>query len=529
MSKKTLAVFVFVVTLLFSSATLTHAALTTNQVNAIIGLLQSFGADQGVVDNVRVSLTGGTPTTTTATSSAPSCTPVGLKYNLYLGVKDNETGGDVTKLQRFLAQDTSVYPAGLVTGFFGPMTELAVQKWQAKNNVVSSGAPDTTGYGVVGPKTRGRMIGVCGGTSLVPVVVTPVSPTVPPVVTPTQPTVSQPVVSTPAVVYFSTTFVDYAYTIGNSVNGFEYQSQIILTNGSKENVYIRIVVNNQPSWLNTAYSKDLLTISPGQPLGIGVSVNPVGLTAGTYKTEISVEGNFAGSPKVIPITLRVYGSVPIEQSLNITNPLGGHVWTFGDTQTFRWTTTGVASSVIGYIDLVNNYGTTYRINNVPNTGSYTWTDVGTINGSVISAGTSYSAKIIMDVGDISAPFTIKEKQSLPISINANYSMTGFDGQYKKYVLNLSGGATTNPVKWWTLNFICPSNVSEVIAKISGNVCDGVDYKLGNENDEAGSIEIPLDILNTDNNVSELKIHVKATGKDDGIMGEIDFIVGINKG
>ncbi len=43
---------------LFSSATLTHASLTTTQVNAIIGLLQAFGADQSVVDNVHISLTG---------------------------------------------------------------------------------------------------------------------------------------------------------------------------------------------------------------------------------------------------------------------------------------------------------------------------------------------------------------------------------------------------------------------------------------------------------------------------------------
>ena len=43
---------------LFSSATFTHASLTTTQVNAIIGLLQAFGADQSVVDNVHISLTG---------------------------------------------------------------------------------------------------------------------------------------------------------------------------------------------------------------------------------------------------------------------------------------------------------------------------------------------------------------------------------------------------------------------------------------------------------------------------------------
>jgi peptidoglycan hydrolase-like protein with peptidoglycan-binding domain len=201
MFKKTLIISVFVITLLFSSATLTHAELTTSQINSIISLLQAFGADQSIVDNVRVSLMGGTSTITTTTST-PSCTTVNLKYNLYLGVKDGGTSGEVTKLQKFLAQDTDVYPAGLVTGYFGPMTERAVQKWQAKNSIVSSGAPDTTDYGVVGPKTRDKIIGICGGTSVIPpVVVTPVPPTVTSVVTPT----TTPSDTTPAVPAIPTT------------------------------------------------------------------------------------------------------------------------------------------------------------------------------------------------------------------------------------------------------------------------------------------------------------------------------------
>jgi len=84
-----------------------------------------------------------------------------LIHNFYLGVKDDETGGQVTELQKFLAQDTSVYPEGLITGYFGPMTEQAVRKWQAKHGIVSSGSPDTTGYGVVGPKTREVMRARC--------------------------------------------------------------------------------------------------------------------------------------------------------------------------------------------------------------------------------------------------------------------------------------------------------------------------------------------------------------------------------
>src|SRR3989338_5010042 len=40
------------------------AALSTSQVDAIISLLTSFGADASTIGNVRASLTGGTPVTT---------------------------------------------------------------------------------------------------------------------------------------------------------------------------------------------------------------------------------------------------------------------------------------------------------------------------------------------------------------------------------------------------------------------------------------------------------------------------------
>ncbi len=482
-------------------------AQTTDGAAQIQALLAQVKALQAQVAQLQ-----GQPTNTNACLS--------LSYNLYADQEDASTNGEVTKLQQFLAQDSSIYPAGLVTGYFGPMTETAVQRWQARNGVVSSGSPDTTGYGYVGPKTRAAMS--CGGS-------TAYQPNVnPPVITPT-PTPPQDTNT----VYFSSTFFDYGYTIGDPVSG-TYSQQLIVTNGSKKDAHVKITVDNQPAWLNTSYNTNTLTINPGQPMGIGVSVNPIGLDAGTYKTEINISGDFTGSPKTIPVTLRIYeGATPVTQSLNITNPLDGHAWTVGDTQTFRWTTSGIASGAVGYIELVDSYGGVHRISNVPNTGSYTWTNVGTINGTTIPvtppAG-NYSVKIIMNnIGDIVGPLTIKEKQSQPIAIGATFSNPGFDGQYKKYILYLSGGTTANPVKWWTLNFTCPSNVPEVNAKVAGNVCDGQPYQLGNENTGTGNVDIPLNILYTDLNAADLKIHIKATGKDGGTMGEIDYVLPVHKG
>ncbi len=90
----------------------------------------------------------------------PSECPV-FSYRLYRGVSDTSTGGEVTKLQEILVEDSSVYPERLVTGYYGPLTEKAVQRWQAKHGVVASGSAATTGYGVVGPQTRAKISIVC--------------------------------------------------------------------------------------------------------------------------------------------------------------------------------------------------------------------------------------------------------------------------------------------------------------------------------------------------------------------------------
>ena len=49
------------------------------------------------------------------------------------------SGSDVTALQQFLAADTSVYPEGLVTGYYGNLTASAVGRFQAKNGLESVG------------------------------------------------------------------------------------------------------------------------------------------------------------------------------------------------------------------------------------------------------------------------------------------------------------------------------------------------------------------------------------------------------
>lgn len=62
-------------------------------------------------------------------------------------------GSDVEELQNMLRVIPEIYPNGLVTGYFGSQTELAVKRFQSKEGIVTSGNSDTTGYGQVGPQT----------------------------------------------------------------------------------------------------------------------------------------------------------------------------------------------------------------------------------------------------------------------------------------------------------------------------------------------------------------------------------------
>jgi hypothetical protein len=66
------------------------------------------------------------------------------------------SGSAVRALQTFLIAQ-GLLPIDAPTGYFGMLTETALQRWQSVNNIVSSGSPATTGYGAFGPQSRSRM------------------------------------------------------------------------------------------------------------------------------------------------------------------------------------------------------------------------------------------------------------------------------------------------------------------------------------------------------------------------------------
>ena len=104
--------------------------------------------------------------------SSPVANPVSGTYgkcpSLTRALRQGMSGSDISALQTFLASDSAIYPEGTVSGYFGPLTQAAVERLQRKHGIVSSGNPDTSGYGMVGPATRAVIASVCSGSTTPP-------------------------------------------------------------------------------------------------------------------------------------------------------------------------------------------------------------------------------------------------------------------------------------------------------------------------------------------------------------------------
>ena len=70
------------------------------------------------------------------------------------------SGDDVKDLQELLAEDPEIFSKANITGFFGPLTEAAVKKFQKKHGIEQVGA--------FGPKTQAKMLALFLGRPLPP-------------------------------------------------------------------------------------------------------------------------------------------------------------------------------------------------------------------------------------------------------------------------------------------------------------------------------------------------------------------------
>lgn len=118
------------------------ATLTTSQVQAVISLLQAFGVASSTITSVEQTLTGAQTNTATASTATFHSSMIGF---LRLG----DTGDGVKLLQITLAVDPSIYPEGVISGTFGPLTQKALKRYQKKHRLEQ--------MGFVGPKTLRKL------------------------------------------------------------------------------------------------------------------------------------------------------------------------------------------------------------------------------------------------------------------------------------------------------------------------------------------------------------------------------------
>ncbi len=110
------------------------------------------------------------PTVPTTPLSSTPCAPStgtvlpAVVGPLSLGMKNN---AQVSALQRLLATDRTLYPEGIVSGYYGPLTREAVKRFQLRYSLVNLATTDPSLIGFAGPATRAKMNEVLRQTSSV--------------------------------------------------------------------------------------------------------------------------------------------------------------------------------------------------------------------------------------------------------------------------------------------------------------------------------------------------------------------------
>jgi len=104
------------------------------------------------------------PTVVPSVSAVPSPAALSVSPVFNRTLRIGMSHVDIKRLQQLLNADSDtkvassgVGSSGNETNYYGALTQKAVQKFQIKHGIVSSGTPTTTGFGLAGPKTRAKL------------------------------------------------------------------------------------------------------------------------------------------------------------------------------------------------------------------------------------------------------------------------------------------------------------------------------------------------------------------------------------
>src|SRR3989344_8342766 len=300
------------------------AALTQAQVDSIISLLQSFGADASTINNVRTSLTGGTPT---GGGGTPSTGGFVFNNNLSLGM----THSDVLQLQLVLNADSATQVStsgagspGNETNYFGTRTRAAVINFQAKYGI----SPQS---GFVGPLTR-QELNSMGGVVVLPPPPPPGTP-LPPTVAGTGVTISaaaQPANSLAVINAARVPFTRFTLTAGSdgdvTGNSVTVERQGLATDGNFAGVVLLDEMGTQVGLAKTLNSNHQVILN--EPLKImRGSSKTYTVAVNMQDTNAEVNGGEIAAFAVINVNsaATVTGTLPIvgaSHTLNDTLTIG---------------------------------------------------------------------------------------------------------------------------------------------------------------------------------------------------------------
>ncbi|MFA5830873.1 MAG: peptidoglycan-binding protein [Candidatus Paceibacterota bacterium] len=138
--KRKIFTSVLTVAFLFGPAVSFAEATTTNTLNTQI---------QALLEQIKILQTQITARNAAQTQVQTAQSNITQTLKLIRNLREGMTGDDVKSLQAVLAADSSIYPEGKVTGYFGRLTAEAVKKFQKKHGIDSIGS--------VGPKTLAKL------------------------------------------------------------------------------------------------------------------------------------------------------------------------------------------------------------------------------------------------------------------------------------------------------------------------------------------------------------------------------------
>lgn len=121
-----------------NSSVTSNVTVTVTPVGGGTGLAAQIAALLAQINALKAQIAqlmmgGGTGTTTPPVITPGTCNPIGRD------IARGAYGDDVKDLQKFLAKHPSLYPEGIVNGFYGPHTMQAVKRWQKENGLPMTG------------------------------------------------------------------------------------------------------------------------------------------------------------------------------------------------------------------------------------------------------------------------------------------------------------------------------------------------------------------------------------------------------